>query len=430
MARNRIIYNVEGVFVAPYSGEQNPCSYYYLSGYEILKKLEKIQSFQYSINQPRIDLAGFASKKKIYSSTLNSPEVNINFSYISDGVTNENRLNFNVGNFKSSQQEAMFSGICANSSILDQKDFYVIVNNNDTDLSSNYTFTDLCVNPLNLSDVIDPNSNNFSILEFKNCYINNYSFTANINSPPIVTQSYTCDNINYYLSGSGIKVSILDLKSGYNNILSEEIVIPKFLEYNQTGISGQDVLNPRDANITFFNSVSTGVLFYTDTIQNIDYSITFNRNTMRSLNYVFPLGRNIIFPIEGRLNIELLNNQRFSGSFFDTLDQNIDYNILINFNPTCSPGIYPTKLLISGCKFNDINYNSTIGTNNTANLSFSFDLDPDFATRGLFVSGNVLYGYGSGLSDATSFGSVSGLLATESSTEYELSWFDSYILNY
>ena len=32
MARDRIIYNVEGLYVAPYSGEQNPNSDYYLSG--------------------------------------------------------------------------------------------------------------------------------------------------------------------------------------------------------------------------------------------------------------------------------------------------------------------------------------------------------------------------------------------------------------
>lgn len=392
MSRNRIIYNVEAVFVAPYSGEQNSSSDYYLDGYQILKKLEKIQNFQYSINQPQIDLAGFASKKKIYSSTLNSPEININFSYISDGVTNENRLNFDVGHFQSSIRTPMFSGICQDNSIKDKKDFYVVINNSDTDLSSNNTLTNLLIRPSNLSDIIDPNSNNFSVLEFKNCYINNYSFTTNIGNPSIVTQSYTCDNINYYLSGSGIKISNLDLKSGYRNILNEEIVIPKFLRYNQTGISGQNILNPRDANITFFNSVSTGVLFYTDAIQNIDYSISFNRNIMRSLNYIFPLGRNIIFPIEGRLNIELLNNKKFSGSFFDTLNNDINYNILINFNSNCSRGVDPTILRISGCKFNDISYNSTIGANNTANLSFNFDLDPDFGSRGIFVSGNVLYG--------------------------------------
>ena len=100
MARDRIIYNVEGLYVAPYSGEQNPNSDYYLSGYQILKRLEKIQNFNYSIQQPRLDAQGFGQKQNIFRGISGPPEVTFNFSYIPDGVTNENRLNFNVGTFE------------------------------------------------------------------------------------------------------------------------------------------------------------------------------------------------------------------------------------------------------------------------------------------------------------------------------------------
>lgn len=394
MPRNRIIYNVEGVFVAPYSGEQKVGTDYYLNGYQILKKMEKIQNFDYSIEQPSIDFIGFGSKKSVTRVPLNSPDITFNFSYIPDGFTNENRLNFDVATFQSSKQFPMFSGICQDNSLVDEKDFYVIINNNDSDLSSNYILNNASVNPATLSDVIDPNCRNFSVLEFKNCYLNDYSFRIGVGDIPIVNQSYSADTINLYASGSGIKVSVLDPKSGYKFNLNDEIVIPRFLRYDQTGISGQNILLPGDASVTFYNSISTGVLFYTDTIQTIEYDLSFRRNLLKSLNYKFPLGRSISYPVGGTLNMSFIVEETLTGSFFNTLDQNIDYNILINFsNSRCNvSGVSNSRLIISGCKFSDINYSSSIGSNKTADLRFNFDLDPDFGTRGIFASGNVLYG--------------------------------------
>jgi len=111
MPRNRIIYNTQGLYFAPYSGEQNASTDYYLNGYQILKRLEKIQNFNYSIDQSRIGLIGFGVNKSIFRNDLNSPTVNFSFSYIPDGVTNENRLNFNVNHF-SGFNAPMFSGLC------------------------------------------------------------------------------------------------------------------------------------------------------------------------------------------------------------------------------------------------------------------------------------------------------------------------------
>jgi hypothetical protein len=556
MSRDRIIYNVEGLFFAPYSGEQNPLTDYYLNGYQILKRIEKVQNFSYSIDQSRINLAGFGSKKNIFRGNFNSPTVNFNFSYVPDGVTNENRLNFNVNHFSGSNAP-MFSGLCKDNSITDEKDFYLVINKNENDLNGNYTLTNLDINPTTVNNVIDPNSKNYAVLNFQNCYLTDYNFRTQVNSMPIVTQSYISDNINFYISGSGIRYTTLDLKSGINQPQTDQIIIPKALNYNQTGISGQNILLPGDATVTFyrnpshdstniinlipenitltplnmskvgnvftkiggttwgdaqayssigynnnmyvevnanqttagamfglstnptgsagfdtinyafhasaaatFNIYETGSLiasfgtytistkfrieydgktvtyfkdgvsvrsvdvpipnttyyfdssfnqvgaaitanygtlsniqYYNDSIQSLEYSLSFQRKALRSLNYKFPLGRKILFPINGKLNTSFVVKENFEGSFFDTLNRDDDYNVVVDFNK-CSnnAGVYPTKLTFSGCKFNNINYDSSIGSNKIANLSFDFDLDPDFGRRGLFVSGNVLYG--------------------------------------
>ena len=390
MPRNRIIYNTQGLYFAPYSGEQNASTDYYLNGYQILKRLEKIQNFNYSIDQSRIGLIGFGANKSIFRNDLNSPTVNFSFSYIPDGVTNENRLNFNVNHFSGSNAP-MFSGLCRDNSITDEKDFYLVINKNENDLYGNYTLTNLDINPTTVNDVIDPNSNNYAVLNFQNCYLTDYNFRVSVDSIPIVTQSYISDNINFYISGSGIRYTTLDLKSGINQPQTDQIIIPQALNYYQTGISGQNILLPGDASVTFYTNNTTGVLFYTDTIQSLEYSLTFQRNALRSLNYKFPLARRISFPVNGKLSTSFIVEKNLSGSFFDTLNRDDDYNVIVYFN-TNKSGVYPTKLTFSGCKFDNIIYDSSIGKNKTASLNFNFELDPTFGNRGIFASGNVLYG--------------------------------------
>ena len=555
MPRNRIIYNVEGLYVAPYSGEQKAGSDYYLANNIILKRLEKIQNFNYSIQQPRSNAQGFGQKQNIFRGVSGPPEVTFNFSYIPDGVTNENRLNFNVNHF-SGFNAPMFSGLCTNSGLLNDRDFYLVINKNENDLfSENATLTSSLINPTNVTQVINSNSQNYGLLHFQNSYLNEYSFNVSLGNLPVVNQSYVADNIVFYTSGSGVKYTSLDLKSGINQVNNDTIIIPKALNYNQTAISGQNILLPGDASVTFYrnpihdstNIISlipenitptnmskvgntftklaataawdsqayssigysnnmyveatslgfrsmfglnsdpilnasyssldyawffptqtgpqplqiyesnsdVGVFFgtytsstklrieydgktvtyfkdgvpvrsvnvpipnttyhfdssfydvnasinanygtlsniqyYNDTIQSLDYSLSFNRKSYRAINYKFPLLRKMEFPVNGKLNTSFIVKEDFEGSFFDTLNRDDDYNVVVDFSNS-RKGVDKTKLTFSGCKFTNINYDSSIGSNKTATLSFDFDLDPDFGRRGLFVSGNVLYG--------------------------------------
>jgi len=420
MARNRIIYNVEGLFVSPYSNEQNPYSDYYLNGYRILKKLEKIQNFNYSIQKNDLNAQGFGQKQNIFLGQGLAPEVSFNFSYIPDGVTNENRLNFDIGNFYNPSTFPMFSGLCTNSNLLNNRDFYLIINKNDEDLFKNYPLTDYFVNPTGLVDIVDPDSKDYGILHFQNAYLNEYSFNLRVGNVPEVNQSYTADNIMYYLSGSNISYSILNLKSGFIENQLEKILVPKSLNYNDQNISGQNVLLPGDATVTFYTN-NNGIPFYTETIQGINFSLNFNRKAYRSVNYKLPLLRKIEFPINGTLNTSFIVEENFSGSFFETLNSNDDYNIVVDFNKCKNPNnVYPTKFIFSGCKFNNINYDSSIGSNKTVSLSFNFDLDPDFGTRGIFAGGNVLYTnvpFGlKGIENNVEY----DLLGTETSIEYNL----------
>lgn len=388
MPRNRVTYNNQSLFVLPISGEQQVGSIYYLPNYKILKKLEKIQNINYSIQQNRSNSVGFGQKYNIFRGLSFSPDTKLNFSYISDGITNENKLNFDVGNFKYNFNGNMFSGLCTNNPNLNKRDFYLAISKNEQDINSYYIIDNNHVYPNSISNIIDKDSPNYELIHFQDCYLNEYSFSLNVGGLPTVNQSYLCNNLIFYTSGSGINYTKLNTISGTNDIQNEQIIVPKSLKYNQSSISGQNILVPAKANISFYTN-NNSISFYEDTFKSFDFNLSFNRNIIKSINYRFPLIKPLTFPINGKLNLSIIVNKTLSGSFFDSLKNDQDYNIVVNFLEN-QKGVENTKFTFSGCKFNDINYDSSIGSNKTANISFIFDLDPEFSQRGLFVSGNGL----------------------------------------
>ena len=589
MGIDRVIYNAQALFVAPYSGEQSAGKDYFLSNTRILKRIEKLQSFNYSIQKNELNAQGFGQKQNIFRGQGLAPEVSFNFSYIPDGVTNENRLDFDVATFNSTTQPIMFSSLCSNNSLYNDRDFYLVVNKNDDDLFGKYEMDDYSINPNSPTDVLDPNSKNYGLLHFQNSYLNEYSFNVSLGNLPVVNQSYVADNIVFYTSGSGVKYASLDLRSGINQVNNDTVIIPKALNYNQTAISGQNILLPGDASVTFYrnpshdstniislipenitpgtmskvgnvftksagitawdaqayssigynnnmyveatpNQTSTAIRFglssdpttdasftsidyfwimrtdallftaangvtisdstyttstklrieydgktvtyfrdgvavrsvdvlipnttyyfdssfnqvggaitanygtlsniqyYNDTIQSLDYSLSFNRKSYRAINYKFPLLRKMEFPVNGKLNTSFIVKEDFEGSFFDTLNRDDDYNVVVDFSNS-RKGVDKTKFTFSGCKFTNINYDSSIGSNKTATLSFDFDLDPDFGRRGLFASGNALYVSTTGLLGLES--NINYLLSgTEGGIQYDLLSNGKTILNY
>jgi hypothetical protein len=94
----------------------------------------------------------------------------------------------------------------------------LVINNNDNDLLGNHRLTDSFINPTGVNDVIDPNSPNYSLLYFQNSYLTKYSFSVNVGEVPSVEQTYIADNINFYISGSGVNYTTLNIQSGNQNI--------------------------------------------------------------------------------------------------------------------------------------------------------------------------------------------------------------------
>jgi hypothetical protein len=121
MARNRIIYQSQALFIAPSAtGVQvsgttgnnvgiplsptvtNPTNTgELLSGVSLLKKMDRIQNCNFNFSINRQDINEFGKLARIDSIVMETPTVGLDFSYyVTDGY-NERLMGFNITGFKS-----------------------------------------------------------------------------------------------------------------------------------------------------------------------------------------------------------------------------------------------------------------------------------------------------------------------------------------
>lgn len=422
--RSRTLYNVQGLFVAPFSGNSRGP---YLANYKILRPIINLQNIDYSISQPAVNLISFGNKKSVFRGSSAPPEVTFQFSYLSDGLTNERRLDFNAYTFSDkpniSMQNTAFKDLDTYD-FIDKKDFYLIVNSSEEDIyKKNSILNDQFYYPSGVGDIINEKSKDYGLLHFQNAYLSRYNFSLSPTSIALVSQEYSAENITFYSSGSGINYTKLNLKSGTTEAQPDKIIVPRSV----SGLSGKSFLFSKDAVVSFSKSANSGILFETDMITSLNFGLQFEREKTASINYRLPISRNLKYPIGGNFNVSFNVTGVLTGSFFDTLSQNVDYNILVDFNSNLAN---KTKFLFSGCRFDNINYNNNVRDNfKNATLNFNFEQDFSKSSIGLFWSGNSEWGSDQGNAAGSEQGLTYELLGSESSVDYELYWLNTYILD-
>ena len=189
-------------------------------------------------------------------------------------------------------------------------------------------------------------------------------------------------------------VKFFQLSPGEYFISTVKISFYTVLLFGSPFATGQIILFllPGLTNITIaVEKQSDEVKFQSDFIAAFDFNLQFNRTIQRQINYKFPLGRNIAYPIIGSVGFGLIVKENLTGSFFNSLNRNTEYNITVDF-PKSTNDTLNTKMIFSGCRFSNIQYSSAINSFKIANLRFNFEQDLSPGLRGLFWSGNTEYG--------------------------------------
>jgi len=99
MARNRVIHNVQDVFVGSTPDEADNFITG-IAGHQILKRVTRAQGFNYTINLDKNDSLTLGKGAPFSRENNKPPTVNLSLSYLLNGVDNERRTGLNVGSIE------------------------------------------------------------------------------------------------------------------------------------------------------------------------------------------------------------------------------------------------------------------------------------------------------------------------------------------
>lgn len=426
MSHTRTIYNIYGVYAGP-----APASGYHFidesgrlnnivntlngSNFNLIKNLQRIQNASYSVNFNQTNIEAIGKKSFISRENINPATVSLNLSYLQNSIINELRLGFYANYMRTGQipeengiafYENNF-GVCLLSGFYtrsnerennnlawpmkyrDQRNIFIVVKDDDTDLKFSNTYRE-----------IDPNAINYSVYGFGNCYLKSYSTSAAVGSIPNCSVSFDCDNMAVFSSGSGAHIPAVNTNRQMYS--GTRFAVPTII--NESRVSA---LLPGDISLKFSSfSPETNVLAVDGTgvagssrgmsnlgtiftginITNYDISFELNRVPYQSFGEKIPHDRYVKFPVVVNCNFGFLHQDSVTGSIIDELNQNNNYDFEIKLkNPrTTNTAI---QYNIKKAKLQGLSSSVSIGPNTLYNVSFSTEIDPDDYTKGLYISG-------------------------------------------
>ena len=428
MARNRVIYQSQALFIAPSStGVQvsgvtapgtaatstpfTPVSTGSLaSGISLLKKMDRIQNCNFNFSINRQDINEFGKLARLDSIVMESPTVSLDFSYyVTDGF-NERLLGFNCYSANDTantiENVQAISGLMAD---LQGNNYYILtVDEGEDVVGGNFT----------------PSS---SIVSIGNGFISEYGFEASVGAIP--TANITVEAFNIKSDANAIVTTVtsagapagvvganitsitgnspaIDLSSSPANKFTSVGSAYK-LDYSRhftgaisnaagvnftgftTGASNVTALRPGDLVLTLPNSDGIADINGNGQahIQSFNFTLPLSRTVLQRLGNTFGFARSINVPINMDLTINGIVSELESLNLFDKLGSPTARTLVISLKDSSSAEkiVYTIK----GAIFQGESYSENIGDNQTVDLTYSVQIGgANDANNGLFISGS------------------------------------------
>jgi len=359
MARNRVIYQSEALFVNQDAG--------LTGGYN---QLERVQSANYSYTINRQDINQYGQLGKLDSIILDAPTVSADASYyLTDGFT-ERALGFFVNTGVLGGGDGGFvSGHLADGS---GRNLIVLTTPEGTD-------ADL---PVRQSTGQADNSS----IGIGNCYLSDYSVDMSVGAIPTVSVSFDALNINSDAEGIDIANPAIHPVDGTS--VGSNVAIPDAI----TGSGIIAALRPGNITVGISN-------FATDTvtdiggdadgahIQSASLSIPMSRSTLERLGSRSAYARSVDFPVVSTLSVSAILNEVETQNLADIIDDESEQEITLTLkDDNGSTGVLYT---LKGCSFDSESISSSIGSNKSVDLTFSTSVGgPADTSHGVFMSGS------------------------------------------
>jgi hypothetical protein len=439
MARNRIIYQSQALFIAPNSNQfhlqsggadSNDAHGINLGSGEgwtgvtgvnvgaaklrsLVTPLERIQSANFNFSINRTDINEFGKLARIDSIAMESPTVGLDFNYYLTDGGNERKLGFNIptSNYGGGARtngyftgDLAVSGYSALSGLIDDNEgnnYFIVVSPEGQDV-----------------DQSEVNTSDFEVIGIGNGFISDYSIEAAVGSIP--TASVTVEGFNIKvdsaISGSAVGgatpqapyVPAVDITNGEYNTGASAV--------NQFVIQGANALSDnaidttgdngtpsalRPGDITFSMLKSGDYQGFVDMdgdgeahLQSMSISVPMSRTVLQRLGSTFGYARVIDLPLNVDVSLSVVVSELKANNIFHALCnvQHHDFTLTLYGCDPATGGRSSDKKIQIQCKnarLEGESFSNTIGDNQTADLTFSCQIGgSNDKTSGVIMDGS------------------------------------------
>ena len=370
MARNRVIYQSEGLFTS---------SGIYATGTGAHLQLKRVQSANYSFEITRQDVNQFGQLARIDALVLQSPTVSLDLSYyLADGF-NERVLGFAV------QTGAIGGGVNFASGQMvssEGRNFYIVTSAEGIDLNFDNASGVTAANGLSGKGVIG----------IGNGFITDYTLNAAVGDLPTISVSVEGLGFNAatYSSGAnvtGVPSPAINPESGTSVGLTVQLPVPG------TG-DGVTALRPGDITLSFGGFTGTGGTPTSNlsgagsiNIQSVSLSLPMSRTPIERLGSRFAFARVTDFPVTATMSVNALVNEIEARNLATMIDDGNERDITLSIK---KPGSSEeaVRYVFKAARLDSESYSSDIGSNKSVDITFSTQIGgPNDSVHGIFVSG-------------------------------------------
>jgi hypothetical protein len=370
MARNRVIYQSEGLFTS---------SGIYATGTGAHVQLKRVQSANYSFEITRQDVNQFGQLARIDALVLQSPTVSLDLSYyLADGF-NERVLGFAV------QTGAIGGGVNFASGQMvssEGRNFYIVTSAEGIDLNFDNASGVTAANGLSGKGVIG----------IGNGFITDYTLNAAVGDLPTISVSVEGLGFNAatYSSGAnvtGVPSPAINPESGTSVGLTVQLPVPG------TG-DGVTALRPGDIILSFGGFTGTGGTPTSNlsgagsiNIQSVSLSLPMSRTPIERLGSRFAFARVTDFPVTATMSVNALVNEIEARNLATMIDDGNERDITLSIK---KPGSSEeaVRYVFKAARLDSESYSSDIGSNKSVDITFSTQIGgPNDSVHGIFVSG-------------------------------------------
>ena len=412
MARNRVIYQSQALYIAPNSTGIQTSGYgiaeattktadyttgQLSSGISLLYKLDRVQNCNFNFTINRQDINELGQLARIDSIVNDTPTVGLDYSYyVTDGL-NERLMGFNFSGKSLAADTAVASNASAISGLMvdtQGNNFYILTVDEGEDVVG-----------ANLA------STSNSIIGVGNGFITEYSLDASVGSIP--TASVTVEGFN--IKSDVDKKNILD--NGSTVLTGRSPAI----DYSQTpatrltennrgyiisgsnttaGVSTVSALRPGDIVLSL--PVNDGFTELDEAgnkahVQSFAFTIPLTRTVLQRLGNVFGFARVLEVPLNMDITISAIVNELQDADIFNQLCGSADKKDFIVTLNQCADvgGTVTPKLvyLIKGAILTSESFSTDIGGNQTVDLTYNVQIGgANDTTNGIFMSGSYTTG--------------------------------------